>query len=137
MRGKSSSFCSSFLHERWGLTTEIPIFISFYHLFCGFKNAQKQLYACVLQKRCSSKCFKIYRKPPVPESIFNNVRLATLIKKASTQVFSSEFFEVTKDIFFIKYLRATASECWRLEKSPWLLVEEIIVQPFEFFHFDW
>ena len=36
-------------------------------------------------------------------------------------MFSCEFFEIIKTNFFIKHLRAAASECWRLEKSSWLL----------------
>ena len=62
MRWTSSSFSRSFLHRRWRLTTEISIFASLYHLFCGFKNPQKQPEVCVLQKKCSSKCCEIYRK---------------------------------------------------------------------------
>ena len=81
MRWKSSSFSSSFLAGRWRLTTEIPMFASLYHLFCGFKNVQKQPCVCVLQKRCSLKCCKIYRKTRASESIFNKVKLATLLKK--------------------------------------------------------
>ena len=87
------------------------MFASLYHLFCGFKNAQKQPCVSVLQNRCSSKCCKIYRKTLVPES-FNKVQLATLLKKDSgVRVCSWEFFEIIKDNFFIKHLRATASEC--------------------------
>ena len=71
-----------FLHGSCGLTPEVPIFASLYHLFCGFKNAQKQPYLCISQKRCS-KCCKTYRKTHVPKSIFNKVKLATLLKKES------------------------------------------------------
>ena len=53
-------------------------FGSSYHLFCGFKNIQKQPCLCVLQKRCSSKCCKIYRKTHMPESLLNKVKLTTL-----------------------------------------------------------
>ena len=45
---------------------------------------------------------------------------------------SCEFFEFIKDNFFIKHLRATASECWRLEKSSWLLVEEQVCSSLRF-----
>ena len=80
------------------------MFASLYHLFCGFKNAQKQPCVSVLQNRCSSKCCKIYRKTLVP--------LATLLKKdTGVRVCSCEFFEIIKDNFFIKHLRATTSEC--------------------------
>ena len=106
-------------------------------LFCGFKNAQRQPCVCTLQKRCSSKCCKIYKKSLVPESIFNKNRLAALIKKTLAQVFSWEFFEIITYTFFIKHLRATTCECWRLEKSPRLLAEEILFQLFEVSYFDW
>ena len=36
-------------------------------------------------------------------------------------MFFCEFFKIIKGNFFIKH-RATFSECWRLEKSSWLLV---------------
>ena len=42
-------------------------------------------------------------------------------------VFSCNFFEITKETFFIKYLRATIRQ---LKKSQLLLVEDIIFQPF-------
>ena len=57
--------------------------------------------------------------------------------KAPARVFSCESFEIIKDNFFIKHLRATASEYWRLEKSSWLLFEDIILQLFEVSHFEW
>ena len=47
-------------------------------------------------------------------------------------MFSCQFFKITKETFFIKYFRATS----RLENSPWLLVEDIIFQPFKVSHFD-
>ena len=100
-----------FFHGKCRLTTQIPIFASLYHLFCGFKNAQKQPRVCVLQKRCSSKCCKIYRKARVLESAFNKVMLATLFKKTPTQVFSCEFFETIKGNVYTKYLRLSAAEC--------------------------
>ena len=40
-----------------------------------------------------------------------NVKLATLLKKDSDNVYSYEFFEIIKGNFFIKHLRETASEC--------------------------
>ena len=45
-------------------------FLFSYHvsLFCGFENAQKQPVVFFLQKKCSSKYCKIYRKPLVPQS---------------------------------------------------------------------
>ena len=119
-----------FLHRRSRLNTKIPI-------FCSFKNAMKQPCVCVLQKKCSSKCCKICRKTRVPESVFNKVKLETLLKKTPTQVFSCEFFEIIKGNFFIKHLRASASECWQLEKSSWLLVKDIIFQLSEVSHFEW
>ena len=70
MRWKTSSFSSIFIHAWWGLITEFPIFKSLYHLFCGFKNTQKQPCACVLQKWCSSKCCKIYKKNPTCTGVY-------------------------------------------------------------------
>ena len=64
------------------------------------------------------------------------VTLATLLKKTSEQVFSYKFFESIKDSLFIKHFRATGSEWCRLEKSSWLLVNNIIFQPFELSHFE-
>ena len=46
-------------------------------------------------------------------------------------MFSCEFFEIIKDNFFIKHLPATDFECLQLEKSSWLLVEDITFQLFE------
>ena len=126
-----------FLHGRWRLTIWVPIFASLYHLFCSSKNDQRRPCACVLHKRCSSKCCKIYRKTRVLESVFNKVKLATLLKKTLTQVFSCEFFEIIKGDFFIKHIRASSSECWQLAKSSWLLVKHIIFQTSEVSHFEW
>ena len=72
----------------------------------------------------------IYRKTFAPESIFIKV-------KTPAHVFSCEFFKSIKGNILIKHLRATASECWRLEKSSWLLVEDIILQLFGVSYFEW
>ena len=62
---------------------------------------------------CSWKFCKIHRKTPVPDSTFNKVaclRPATLLKEeAMAQVFSYEFCEIFKDIFFTEHLWMTAS----------------------------
>ena len=98
MKWKSSSFSCSFLHGRWRLTTEFPIFVSLCHLFCDFKNAQKQ--PCVLQKRSYSKCYNICRKTRVPESIFDKIKLATFFKKGSSIcVFLLNFSRLLKTTF--------------------------------------
>ena len=47
------------------------------------------------------------------------------LKGNPAHVFSCEFFKIIKDNFFKKHLRSTASECWQLEKSSWLLVKDI------------
>ena len=75
---------------------------------------------------------KFTEKTRVAELIFKKVKLATAFKKTPAHVISCEFFEIIKDNFFIKHLRATASECWRPEKSSWLLVGYIIFQLFKF-----
>ena len=51
-------------------------------------------------------------------------------------MFSCEFFEIINDNFFIKLLQATTSKWWQLEKSSWLLVEDIIFQLLEVSHFE-
>ena len=56
-------------------------------------NAQKQPCVCVSEKRCSSNCFKIYRKTCVTESIFNKIKFGTLLKKKPVKVFSCEYFQ--------------------------------------------
>ena len=118
---KYSSFSRSFLYGRWRLTKENAIFASLYHLFCGFKNAQKQPCVCVLQKMCFSKWWKIYRKTGVPESVFNKVKLATALKNRLRHTcFPVNFSKLLRTTFFIKHLWATVSECWQLEKSSWL-----------------
>ena len=80
----------------------------FLFFFSGFKNAQRQQFKCVLQKRYSSKCCKIYRKTRVLESVFNKVKFETLLKKTPRQVLSFEFFEIIKGNFFVKHLQASA-----------------------------
>ena len=45
---------------------------------------------------------------------FDKVRLANLIKKTPAKAFSCEFFEIIKDTFFKKHLRATASSTGKI-----------------------
>ena len=56
---------------------------------------------------------RIHRKTPVPDSLFKwsyGSHLPTLLKKETlTQVFSCEFCEIFKNIFFTEHLRASAS----------------------------
>ena len=59
----------------------------------------------VLQKRCSLIFCKIHRKMPVPESLSCNF----IKKETLTQVFACEFRKISKNIFFTKHLRKTAS----------------------------
>ena len=69
------SFSSSLLHESWGLNLEIPIFTTLYHSLCVVKNAQKQPFVSVLQKKCYSKFFKIYSKSLAPEPFLKKLGL--------------------------------------------------------------
>ena len=78
-------------------------------LFCSFENAHKQPVVFVLQKKCSLKYWKNLQKTTCAGVFFNKVRLANLIKTTSATVFSCEFFEITKETFFIKPVRATVS----------------------------
>ena len=63
------------------------------------------------------------------------IKLSLQLKKSLRH--SCEFFEIIKGNFFIKYLRASIFECWRLGKSLWLLVKDIIFHPSEVSHFEW
>ena len=47
-------------------------------------------------------------------------------------MFPCEFFEIIKGNFFIKHLWASASECWQLEKSSWLLSKISFLSPLWF-----
>ena len=129
MEWKSSCFFSSLLYRKWRLTAETPIYASLFHLFCGFKIAQKQPCGSVLLNRYSSKFCKTSWKTHVPESIFNKVNLASLLKKRLKCRFFSEQFS-------IKHLWATGSDFWRLEKSSWLLVQCNISQTLWFLIFN-
>ena len=50
------------------------------------------------------------QKQPPPEVFLEMPKACNFIKKETlAQVFSCEFYKVSKDIFFIKHLRATTS----------------------------
>ena len=97
MRWKSISFSNSFLHGRWRLTTEITIFTSLYHLFCGFQNAQMQPCICVLSKRCSSKFCQISTEKHVCWSLFL-IKLSLQLNKNS-KLLRITFLKDTGDCF--------------------------------------
>ena len=63
-------------------------------------------------KRCSEKFHKIHGKTLVPVSFLIKLQAAcNFIKKDTlTQVFSCEFCEISKNIFFTEHFRTTASE---------------------------
>ena len=67
--------------RRWFQWSEslFIIFSSSFHIIVSL--ILQQPFLCVLQKSYSSKCYKIYRKTSVLESIFNKIRLAILTKK--------------------------------------------------------
>ena len=62
-------------------------------------------------KRCSEKFHKIHRKTPMSQSLFyNNVaglRSASLLNKRLAQVFSCEFYKISKNTFFTEHLWTT------------------------------
>ena len=84
---------------------------------------QKQPPEVLYKTRCSEKFHKIHRKTPVPKFIK---------KETLAQVFSCEFCEISKNIFFTEHLRATASVSslyvFCLKHSP-LLIWDIIQLP--------
>ena len=55
------------------------------------------------------------------QSLFCNkvagLRLASLLKKRLWQMFSCEFWEISKNIFFIEHLWATASGAYKLNRG--------------------
>ena len=75
----------------------------------------------------------IYGKKRAPESLLKLSLQLLYYNKTPAHAFSCEFLEIIKENFFIKHLRATASECRRVKKSSWLLVEDIIFQLLEVF----
>ena len=75
-----------------------------------YKNTRSSHQRCSIIKRCSYIFRKIHRKTPVPG--FLCLRLATLLRKrleTLAPVFSCEFCEIYKNIFFTEHLWATAS----------------------------
>ena len=97
-------------------------------------------YFAVLRMLRSSRSYLFYKRSALRNiakkttSVFlNKVRLATLIKKKiAVTVFSCAFFEIIKGTFFMKHLWRLLR---RLEKSPWLLVEDIIFSALWVFSF--
>ena len=53
------------------------------YIFCGFKNAQKQLCACALQNKVLFKILQNVQKTTCVGVFLNKVRFASLIKKDS------------------------------------------------------
>ena len=68
----------------------------------GFSYFQKQPPEVFYEKRCSYKFHKIYRKTPVPKSLF--------AKDSGTGV-SCEFCEISKNAFFTEHLWETSPVC--------------------------
>ena len=84
------------------------------HLFSKINHSHllKQPSDMFCKKRCSQKFRKIHKKRPVQSRFFNKVAglgLQLYQKKNSAQVFSCEFCEISKNLFFIEYLWVTAS----------------------------
>ena len=67
--------------------------------FCIF---QRLSVAGALQKLCFLKFQKIHRRTPVSESLKLSLQLNQ--KNALAQVFLNEFFEISKNPFFIEHL---------------------------------
>ena len=97
----ASSFSSIFLHGNWGLTTEIPIFTTLNHSLCDVKNDQKQHSYLFYQR---SAFLVLFLQESLLACNFNKKR------------FRQSCFPMTfsKDTFFIKYLRTTASSTGKI-----------------------
>ena len=102
----ASSFFSSFLHGRWGLITEITVFILLYHFFVVLGMLRSSQSYLFYKRSALQNIGKIYRKPLI---FTENPQ-----KTTSATVFSCGFFAITKETFFIKPVRVTVHQ---LEKS--------------------
>ena len=81
---------------------------------------------------------KIHSKTPVPESLFNKVAglACNVIKKETlAQVFSSEFCEISKNIFFHRPLPVAASDISKedYQKSSKKLTSFLYKNPVSFY----
>ena len=95
------------------ISTENPIFRSLYHFFVVLRMLRSSR-SYLFYKRSAFKILQNLQKTICAGVFLNKVRLANIIKKSPTRAFSCQFFEITKETFFIKYFRATS----RLENSP-------------------
>ena len=75
-----------------------------------FENTQKQPPEVFYEKRCSQKFNKIHRKHLCQSPFFKPQACNFIKKETPAEVFSREFCEISKNIFFIEHLWATASE---------------------------
>ena len=75
----------------------------------------------VFYKRVTMQCCRIYRKTTVWDSIFNKIRLATLTKKDSVQVFYCKFLKFLRTLLSLMHFAQKWSQfdfrIWR--KVPW------------------
>ena len=81
-----------------------------FRLLCFQKKEPPEVFC--KKKVLFKKFYKIHRKKPVLESLFNKVqtfRATTLLKSALTQVFSCEYCKTFKNTSFEEYLRTAGS----------------------------
>ena len=79
---------------------------------------QKQSPEMFYRKNFSPKYRNIHWNTFVLESLFNEVsglRTATLLKETPTQVFSCEYYQIFKNIYFEEHLQTAASKLFLLE----------------------
>ena len=120
----ASSLFNDFLHGRWGWTTEIPIFISLYHFLWSWECSEAAGRIC-FKKELLFKILQNLQKTTCARAFLNKVRLA---KRLRRQCFPVNFSKYVRKPF----LQNTSGRLLRrLEKSSWLLVEDIF-QPCKF-----
>ena len=91
----ASSLFSRFLHGRWGLTTEIPIFLYNCITFSWFWECSEAAGRICLTKEVLLKILQNLQKTTCAGVFLNKVRLANLIKKDSG---NSVFLWIFKNI---------------------------------------
>ena len=80
------------------------------------------------EKRRYWKFRKIHKKAPVSESFFKvaNVARNFIKKETLAQVFSCEFYEVSKNTYFIEHRRTTAPEMKKLKHiRSWKIIKNL------------
>ena len=108
---KSSDYYASLNNTNWRKYQKQPLQKQPPEMFC--KKGVLRNFSKFTRKHLCQKLF--FNKVPI-------VRHATLLtKEALAQLFSCEFFEISKKTFFTEHLRTTATTIWILPALRYLL----------------